>query len=167
MNICMFTNTYLPHVGGVARSVQFFAEDLIYLGHRVLVVAPPFSDETESSDKQPEVLRVPAIQQFNGSDFSVRIPLPLYVDQEIEKYGMEKLYRSLLDRHADSAPEVTAELYPLEALSARIKTEWELWSLKTAAALDTVQSSSDLPLAVSGRNNYVIESIGRVLPLPN
>jgi len=86
MNICMFTNTYLPHVGGVARSVQFFAEDLIDLGHRVLVVAPTFSDDEETSGKQPEVLRVPAIQQFNGSDFSVRIPLPLYVDQEIEQF---------------------------------------------------------------------------------
>ena len=86
MNICMFTNTYVPHVGGVARSVQFFAEDLIDLGHRVLVVAPTFSDEKETPGKHPEVLRVPAIQQFNGSDFSVRIPLPLYVDQEIEKF---------------------------------------------------------------------------------
>jgi 1,2-diacylglycerol 3-alpha-glucosyltransferase len=86
MNICMFTNTYLPHVGGVARSVRFFAEDLIDLGHRVLVVAPTFSDDKETSGKQPEVLRVPAIQQFNGSDFSVRIPLPLYVDQEIEQF---------------------------------------------------------------------------------
>ncbi|MGA9538101.1 MAG: glycosyltransferase [Desulfobacterales bacterium] len=82
----MFTNTYLPHVGGVARSVRFFAEDLIDLGHRVLVVAPTFSDDKETSGKQPEVLRVPAIQQFNGSDFSVRIPLPLYVDQEIEQF---------------------------------------------------------------------------------
>jgi glycosyltransferase involved in cell wall biosynthesis len=143
MNICMFTNTYLPHVGGVARSVRFFAEDLIDLGHRVLVVAPTFSDDKETSGKQPEVLRVPAIQQFNGSDFSVRIPLPLYVDQEIEQYGMEKLYRSLLNRHADSLPEVTAEIDPLEALSARIKTEWELWSLKTAAAADAIQSISE------------------------
>jgi hypothetical protein len=27
MNICMMTNTYLPHVGGVARSVSTFAEE--------------------------------------------------------------------------------------------------------------------------------------------
>ena len=42
MNICMFTNTYLPHVGGVARSVAFLAEDLRKGDHRVLVVAPTF-----------------------------------------------------------------------------------------------------------------------------
>jgi hypothetical protein len=33
LKICMFTNTYLPHVGGVARSVSFFSEDLIDKGH--------------------------------------------------------------------------------------------------------------------------------------
>ena len=27
MNIVMFTNTYPPHVGGVARSVQAFTEE--------------------------------------------------------------------------------------------------------------------------------------------
>lgn len=86
MNICMFTNTYLPHVGGVARSVQFFTEDLIGLGHRVLVVAPTFPEDTESAGDRPEVVRVPAIQQFNGSDFSVRIPLPFYIDQQIDTF---------------------------------------------------------------------------------
>ena len=40
MKICMMTNTYLPHVGGVARSVSPFAEEYGKLGHRVLVVAP-------------------------------------------------------------------------------------------------------------------------------
>lgn len=32
------------------------------------------------------MLRVPAIQQFNGSDFSVRIPLPFYIDQQIDTF---------------------------------------------------------------------------------
>ena len=45
MNICMFTNTYLPHVGGVTNSVAAYAEDLRECGHPVLVVAPTFSKE--------------------------------------------------------------------------------------------------------------------------
>lgn len=40
MNILMLTNTYKPHVGGVARSVEAFAAELRRRGHRVLVVAP-------------------------------------------------------------------------------------------------------------------------------
>jgi len=73
MNIVMLTNTYLPHVGGVAQSVARFARQLRMLGHRVLVVAPTFDD---FDDRDDDVLRVPAIQNFNGSDFSVRLPVP-------------------------------------------------------------------------------------------
>lgn len=85
MNICMFTNTYIPHVGGVARSVSCFVEDLRKLGHKVLVIAPRFPDTMEN-EKQTEILRVPAIQNFNGSDFSARIPLPFIINQKIEDF---------------------------------------------------------------------------------
>ncbi len=72
----MMTNTYLPHVGGVARSVHTFAEDYRRLGHETVVVAPTFPgvDELDEAAEQ-DVVRVPAVQRFNGSDFSVRLPL--------------------------------------------------------------------------------------------
>lgn len=85
MKICMATNTYLPHVGGVARSVHQFSQDLCELGHEVLVLAPEFKkDEPETSEG---VLRLPAIQNFNGSDFSVRIPIPFLVEDKIEAFA--------------------------------------------------------------------------------
>lgn len=92
MNICMFTNTYLPLVGGVSRSVQFFSEDLRRLGHRVLVAAPDFEEADQSSDNESDIVRVPAIQNFNGSDFSVRIPIPFYLDQAIDKFGPDLVH---------------------------------------------------------------------------
>jgi glycosyltransferase involved in cell wall biosynthesis len=70
MKIALFTNTYLPHVGGVARSVKTLEDACRARGHQVRVVAPEF----EHAQPSPEVLRVPAIQHFNGSDFSVRLP---------------------------------------------------------------------------------------------
>jgi glycosyltransferase involved in cell wall biosynthesis len=82
----MFTNTYLPHVGGVARSVSFFAQDLRNAGHRVLVVAPTFPGCEEHDRSEPDVMRVPAIQKFNGSDFSVRIPSPFLVDEKVDTF---------------------------------------------------------------------------------
>ena len=85
MNICMFTNTYLPHVGGVARSVANFTQDLRENGHNVLVVAPTFPDRKPGQDAD-EVLRVPAIQNFNGSDFSFRIPLPFIINEAIDDF---------------------------------------------------------------------------------
>ncbi len=81
MRISMFTNTYLPHIGGVARSVSTFVEDLLAAGHDVQVVAPTFPSQRE--DDADYILRVPAIQNFNGSDFSVRIPLSAEIREEI------------------------------------------------------------------------------------
>lgn len=90
MNICMFTNTYLPHVGGVARSVATFKEDLLQLGHRVLVIAPTFPNDYNDTDK--DVHRVPAIQNFNGSDFSVRIRLPFIIDNHINDFKPDLIH---------------------------------------------------------------------------
>ncbi len=87
MKICMFTNTYRPHVGGVARSVDFFTHDLRDRGHDVLVVAPTFPEAEAAGSIKEGVLRVPAIQDFNGSDFSVRIPIPFIIDQKIDRFG--------------------------------------------------------------------------------
>ncbi len=92
MNICMFTNTYLPHVGGVARSVQAFSKDLQRLGHRVLIVAPEFSMDEETDDNELEVLRVPAIQNFNGSDFSVRIAVPFLIKKTVDKFDPDIIH---------------------------------------------------------------------------
>jgi 1,2-diacylglycerol 3-alpha-glucosyltransferase len=84
MNICMFTNTYVPHVGGVARSVHTFTRDLRSRGHRVLVVSPRFPDAPEENEL--DVCRVPAVQNFNGSDFSVRIPIPFLLKKRIDEF---------------------------------------------------------------------------------
>lgn len=69
----MFTNTYLPHVGGVARSVSTYEQELRRRGHDVRIVAPQFEGALDSTEY---VLRTPAVQNFNGSDFSYTIPQP-------------------------------------------------------------------------------------------
>lgn len=85
MNILMMTNTYLPHTGGVARSVAWFSEAYENEGHRVLVIAPTFA-EGEADDSPVEVFRVPAIQHFNGSDFSVRLPIPGLLTSKLDSF---------------------------------------------------------------------------------
>lgn len=72
MKIVMFTNTFTPHIGGVARSVQGLVDELRRLGHHVLVVAPEFDNVAAD---EIDVLRIPAVQHFNGSDFSLPMPL--------------------------------------------------------------------------------------------
>jgi 1,2-diacylglycerol 3-alpha-glucosyltransferase len=82
MKIAMFTNTYLPHVGGVARSIKSLEDACRTQGHEVRIVAP-HSDEAEPS---PDVLRLPSIQNFNGSDFSVILPFPNLIREFMEEF---------------------------------------------------------------------------------
>jgi glycosyltransferase involved in cell wall biosynthesis len=82
----MFTNTYLPHVGGVARSIYTFVSDLRAAGHSVLIVAPVFPDCEAHDTSEEDILRVPAITEMNGSEFSMRLPVPFFVSEAIEKF---------------------------------------------------------------------------------
>jgi 1,2-diacylglycerol 3-alpha-glucosyltransferase len=83
MNILIFTNTFTPHVGGVARSVAAFTEEYRSRGHRVLVVAPEFPDMPR---QETDVVRIPAIQNFNASDFSVVLPIHPQLTDTIDAF---------------------------------------------------------------------------------
>lgn len=83
MRILMFTNTFTPHVGGVARSVQQFTAEYRKAGHEVLTVAPIFPDTPQH---EQDVIRIPAVQNFNGSDFSVPVPIPGMLWAEIAQF---------------------------------------------------------------------------------
>jgi 1,2-diacylglycerol 3-alpha-glucosyltransferase len=92
MKICMMTNTYLPHVGGVARSVSTFAEEYRKQGHGVLVVAPNFEGKPPSKRSEAIVERVAAIQKFNGSDFSVRLPLAATLSDRLDDFKADVIH---------------------------------------------------------------------------
>ncbi|MDY6982017.1 MAG: glycosyltransferase [Pseudomonadota bacterium] len=89
MNIVFLTNTYLPHVGGVARSVSAFAETYRSLGHKVLIVAPEFAD---TPPDEVDVIRVPALQNFNASDFSVALPIPTGLSDDVKAFGADIIH---------------------------------------------------------------------------
>lgn len=89
MKILMFSNTYTPHVGGVARSVSELAAGLRRAGDEVLVVAPVFDNMPEN---EPGVLRMPAVQNFAGSDFSMPLPLSRSLAGEVENFGPDIIH---------------------------------------------------------------------------
>ncbi len=89
MKIVMVTNTYLPHVGGVARSVEVFSAEYRRRGHRVLVVCPEFEGAPEG---ERDVIRIPALQHFNGSDFSVVLAAPPSLRAEVERFGPDIIH---------------------------------------------------------------------------
>ena len=89
MKIAMFTNTFTPHVGGVAESVKRLTEDCRNAGHDVCIVTPEFADMPEN---EHDVVRVPAIQNFNGSDFSVSLPAPLKLSHALDRFAPEIIH---------------------------------------------------------------------------
>ncbi|WP_200951026.1 glycosyltransferase family 4 protein [Mesorhizobium sp. Root695] len=79
----MLTNTLTRYIGGVANSVTWLAENLRAAGHRVLIIAPEFDGAPED---EIDVLRIPALQRFGGSDFSVPIPLSRSLDEALDVF---------------------------------------------------------------------------------
>lgn len=84
MRILMLTNTFTPHVGGVARSVSSFAEEYRRQGHQVLVVAPEFEN---LPPQEQGVLRVPALERVYGSDFSLPLPVPGWLSEALDQFS--------------------------------------------------------------------------------
>ncbi|NND90301.1 MAG: glycosyltransferase [Granulosicoccus sp.] len=83
MNILMMTNTFTPHVGGVARSIERFSHRYRELGHHVMVIAPEFDGMPEA---EPNVVRIPAVRHFNHTDFSVALPIPHRLNRAVERF---------------------------------------------------------------------------------
>lgn len=112
MNIFMLTNTFIPHVGGVARSVQRFTETYRMLGHDVTVVAPGVPGEEV---EETGVVRIPAYGNINGSSFN----LPALTG---------KMERDLTLAGALHAPDVVHSHHPflLGELARRLSDRWRV-----------------------------------------
>lgn len=106
MNILMVTNTYLPFIGGVERSVQLFTDEFRKMGHRVVIVAPSFEN---MPDHELDVIRVPAIQHFNGTDFSVQIPIPGILHNALKDFRPDIVHSHHPFLMGDSALRIAAE----------------------------------------------------------
>ena len=89
MKIAIFTNTYLPHVGGVANSVATLVEGMRQRGHACLVIAPEFPDQP---DAEKGVVRVPSIPNFNGTDFSFKLPSGTLIGDSIKEFQPDLIH---------------------------------------------------------------------------
>ncbi|AZT84938.1 glycosyltransferase [Marinobacter sp. NP-4(2019)] len=58
LRVAMFTNNYLPFIGGVPLSIERLRRGLEHLGDRLLVVAPSYKGQP---DTEEQVLRVPSL----------------------------------------------------------------------------------------------------------
>ncbi len=72
MNILIMSNTYKPILGGLEKSIENFARGFRQHGHRVIIVAPEYPKMKPEKD----VVRIPAVENFIGTNFSLQLPLP-------------------------------------------------------------------------------------------
>ncbi|MBD3272097.1 MAG: glycosyltransferase [Elusimicrobia bacterium] len=89
MNILMVTNTYTPIVGGLERSIKLYSRELRRQNHRVLIVAPEFKNMPR---RENHVIRFPAIQEFNGTDFSVSLPVPGVLTEAMKRFKPDLIH---------------------------------------------------------------------------
>lgn len=65
LRIAMFTNNYLPFIGGVPISIERLRQGFAKQGHKVLVVAPGYP-KTDKAEKN--ILRIPTLIPFGKQD---------------------------------------------------------------------------------------------------
>jgi 1,2-diacylglycerol 3-alpha-glucosyltransferase len=106
MNILMMSNTYKPIVGGIEKSIEIFSSQYREKGHNTLIVAPVFRD---APSHEPGVFRIPAIQNFNGSDFSVELPAPGILNQILDKFNPDIVHSHHPFLVGDTALRVSAD----------------------------------------------------------
>lgn len=106
MNILMMTNTYLPFIGGVERSIEIFSNEFRKCGHRVKIVSPKFENIPEM---EQDVIRVPALQHFNGTDFSVHLPIPGMLNNALKNFKPDIVHSHHPFMIGDSALRVAAQ----------------------------------------------------------
>lgn len=70
LSVVMFTNNYLPFIGGVPLSIQRLASGLKQLGHQVHIFAPAYPDGP-SDDAENQVIRCQRFFQANLSGFPI------------------------------------------------------------------------------------------------
>ena len=78
MHIGCFTNTYLPTINGVVRSVNSFRQGLTELGHNVFILAPR---ARRYKDTMPFVFRYPSLKIGLGYDLKLVMPVSRFANQ--------------------------------------------------------------------------------------
>ena len=78
MHIAFYTNTYLPVVSGVVRSVSTFRKSLTALGHNVFIFA---QQQNDYEDEDAFIFRYPSLPIPLTVDIPVVVPISRNMDQ--------------------------------------------------------------------------------------
>jgi glycosyltransferase involved in cell wall biosynthesis len=86
LRVGLFTNNYLPMLGGVPTAVETIRQGLEALGHEVVIVAPRMAG---ADDDGRRVIRVPAIPAPTYPDFALPLPIGPALDRRLRALGLD------------------------------------------------------------------------------
>jgi 1,2-diacylglycerol 3-alpha-glucosyltransferase len=89
MHIANFTNTYLPVVSGVVRSVRSFRDELTRRGHNVFIFA---QEQADYVDKDPFIFRYPSLNLPTGADIPAAIPISPFIDRLLPAVKLDVIH---------------------------------------------------------------------------
>ncbi|MBC7878455.1 MAG: glycosyltransferase family 4 protein [Anaerolineales bacterium] len=88
MHIANFTNTYLPVISGVVRSIRSFRDELTRQGHNVFI----FAQEADYVDEDPFIFRYPSLPLPIGVDIPAAIPLSPFMDRLLPAVKLDVIH---------------------------------------------------------------------------
>src|SRR5690349_19597341 len=88
MHIANFTNTYLPVISGVVRSIRSFRDELSRQGHNVFI----FAQEQGHTDEDPFIYRYPSLSLPIPVDIPAAIPISPFVDRLLPTLKLDVIH---------------------------------------------------------------------------
>ncbi len=88
MKIGVFTDSYLPYISGVVRSIQTFTEELTNLGHEVFIFAPNY----KNCSKEHGVFRFNSIPSPTNRNFTLAFPYSPKFKPAIQRLDLDLIH---------------------------------------------------------------------------
>ena len=88
MHIAHFTNTYLPVVSGVVKSIQIFRKALAELGHMSFI----FAQNDDYQDQEPFIFRYPSVSLHPDINVPAVIPISPFIERVIPPLKLEIIH---------------------------------------------------------------------------
>jgi 1,2-diacylglycerol 3-alpha-glucosyltransferase len=92
MNIGVFTDTYIPHINGVVRSINTLKDNLEKNGHRVYVVTIDFDKKHHATPEDRHVIRLPGIPFWPEPIFKIGTPYSLKAMKVLKTLNLDIIH---------------------------------------------------------------------------
>ena len=89
MHSAFFTNTYLPTMSGVVRSIDTFRRAFSEMGHNVFIFAQKAHDY---EDDEPFIFRYPAVEIPFANDYAFPVPFSRTIDNMLPSLKLDVIH---------------------------------------------------------------------------